>query len=65
MKQHAAAVWAPKSPLFVAEKGIYDLKGPIRRVCGYDVVMPLFRREMDYMPSVRKVADEIRAAVND
>ena len=49
----------------VAEKGIYDLKGPIRRVCGYDVVMPLFRREMDYMPSVRKIADEIRAAVDD
>jgi pyruvate dehydrogenase E1 component beta subunit len=36
----------------VAEKGIYDLKSPIRRVTGYDVVMPLFRREMDYMPSV-------------
>lgn len=49
----------------VAEKGIYDLKGPIRRVSGYDVVMPLFRREMDYMPSVRKVADAIKAAVND
>lgn len=49
----------------VAEKGIYDLKGPIRRVSGYDVVMPLFRREMDYMPSVSKVVDAIRAATND
>jgi 2-oxoisovalerate dehydrogenase E1 component beta subunit len=49
----------------VAEKGIYDLKGPIRRVSGYDVIMPLFRREMDYMPSVRKVADAIRESVND
>jgi len=44
----------------VAEKGLYDLKGPIRRVTGYDVVMPLFRREMDYMPSVKKITDAIR-----
>ena len=49
----------------VAEKGVYDLKGPIRRVSGYDVIMPLFRREMDYMPSVSKVADAIRESVND
>ncbi len=49
----------------VAEKGIYDLKGPIRRVTGYDVVMPLFRREMDYMPSVLKITDVIREAMRD
>jgi 2-oxoisovalerate dehydrogenase E1 component beta subunit len=49
----------------VAEKGLYDLKGPIRRVTGYDVVMPLFRREMDYMPSVAKITDTIREALED
>jgi 2-oxoisovalerate dehydrogenase E1 component beta subunit len=49
----------------VAEKGIYDLRGPIRRVTGYDVVMPLFRREMDYMPSVAKITDTISEALND
>jgi 2-oxoisovalerate dehydrogenase E1 component beta subunit len=49
----------------VAEKGMYDLKGPIRRATGYDVVMPLFRREMDYMPSVSKIADAIREALDD
>jgi pyruvate dehydrogenase E1 component beta subunit len=49
----------------VAEKGMYDLKGPIRRVTGYDVVMPLFRREMDYMPSVSKITDTIREALDD
>jgi pyruvate dehydrogenase E1 component beta subunit len=49
----------------VAEKGIYDLKSPIRRVTGYDVVMPLFRREMDYMPSVSKIADAIRKTVGE
>lgn len=49
----------------VAEKGMYDLKGPIRRVTGYDVVMPLFRREMDYMPSVAKIAAAIAEAMLD
>ncbi len=49
----------------VAEKGIYDLKGPIRRVTGYDTVMPYFRREMDYMPSVKKITDTIRETLED
>lgn len=49
----------------VAEKGLYDLKGPVRRVTGYDVVMPLFRREMDYMPSVVKITDTIQEALNE
>ncbi len=49
----------------VAEKGLYDLKAPIRRVTGYDVVMPLFRREMDYMPSVEKIVDAIRDTLED
>ncbi len=49
----------------VAEKGIYDLRGPIRRVTGYDVVMPLFRREMDYLPSVSKITSTIGVAMHD
>ncbi len=49
----------------VAEKGIYDLKGPIRRVTGYDTVMPYFRREMDYMPSVKKITDTIRETLEE
>jgi pyruvate dehydrogenase E1 component beta subunit len=49
----------------VAEKGLYDLKAPIRRVTGYDVVMPLFRREMDYMPSVAKIVDAVRESLHD
>ncbi len=48
-----------------AEKSIYDLKGPIRRVTGYDTVMPYFRREMDYMPSVKKITDAIRETLAD
>jgi pyruvate dehydrogenase E1 component beta subunit len=49
----------------VAEKGLYDLKGPIRRVTGYDTVMPYFRREMDYMPSVKKITDAISETLEE
>lgn len=48
----------------VSERGLYDLKAPIRRVTGYDVVMPLFRREMDYMPSVAKIVDAIHETLD-
>jgi pyruvate dehydrogenase E1 component beta subunit len=49
----------------VAERGLYFLKAPIQRVTGFDTVMPLFRREMDYIPSVARVVDGIRAVLED
>ena len=44
----------------VADKGIYSLKAPIERVTGYDIPMPLFKLEHDYMPSVERVVQGIR-----
>jgi len=41
----------------VAEKGLYDLKAPIKRVTGFDTVMPLFRLEYDYLPCVERIVD--------
>src|SRR5487761_2556016 len=38
----------------VAEHGLYDLLAPIRRVTGFDTVMPLYKLEQDYIPSVRR-----------
>ena len=49
----------------VAEQGLYDLQAPIRRVTGYDTVMPLFRQEMDYMPSVKRITDAVRATLEE
>ncbi len=49
----------------VAEKGMYDLEAPIRRVTGYDVIMPLFRREMDYMPSISKIVDTVKETIEN
>jgi 2-oxoisovalerate dehydrogenase E1 component beta subunit len=47
----------------VAERGLYDLHAPIRRITGYDTVMPYFRLEHDYIPSVARIADGIRETV--
>lgn len=47
----------------VAEKAIYSLKVPIERVTGYDIPMPLFKLEHDYMPSVERVMQGIRKAL--
>lgn len=49
----------------VAEEGVYSLKAPLRRVTGYDTVMPLFRREMDYLPSVERIVDAIRDTLEE
>ncbi|MBG0809784.1 alpha-ketoacid dehydrogenase subunit beta [Methylosinus sp. H3A] len=44
----------------VAERGLYSLQAPVRRVAGYDVVMPLARLEGQYLPSVARIADAVR-----
>jgi 2-oxoisovalerate dehydrogenase E1 component beta subunit len=43
----------------VCEHGLYDLQAPIQRVTGYDTVMPLFKLELDYMPSARRIVDAV------
>ncbi|HTV98175.1 MAG TPA: alpha-ketoacid dehydrogenase subunit beta [Steroidobacteraceae bacterium] len=43
----------------VAEHGLYDLLAPIRRVTGFDTVIPLSRLEPDYIPSVRRIVDTV------
>jgi pyruvate dehydrogenase E1 component beta subunit len=47
----------------VAEHGLYDLQAPILRVAGYDTIMPLFRLEQDYIPSVRRIVDAVQATL--
>lgn len=39
----------------LAEKSLYSLMAPIKRVSGYDVIMPLFKLEKKYMPSVERI----------
>jgi len=44
----------------LAEKAIFDLRGPVLRVTGYDVPYPYWQIEDAYMPSVERVADAVR-----
>lgn len=48
----------------LAEKSIFDLLAPVKRVTGYDTVMPLYRLEKKYMPSpdrIIRAVDELLA----
>ena len=44
----------------LAEKAIFDLRGPVVRVTGYDVPYPFWQIEDAYMPSVERVTDAVR-----
>ncbi|MDB5839786.1 MAG: putative pyruvate decarboxylase (Beta subunit) oxidoreductase protein [Herminiimonas sp.] len=44
----------------LAEHGLYSLQAPVRRVTGYDAVMPLARLEQQYLPGVERIACAVR-----
>ncbi len=39
----------------LVEKAFYHLEAPVARVTGYDVIIPLFRREAYYLPDVPRI----------
>ncbi len=39
----------------LADAGIFYLLAPVKRVTGYDSIMPLYKMEMKYMPSVKRI----------
>jgi len=41
----------------LAELGLTFLLAPVQRVCGYDTIMPLYRLEEYYMPSVAQIVE--------
>lgn len=44
----------------IAERSLYSLLAPIKRVTGYDVVVPLAKLEKQYIPSVDRIIDGVR-----
>jgi len=44
----------------LAEHGLMFLMAPINRVTGYDTVMPLYRLELDYMPSTARIIAAVK-----
>ncbi|TDJ32392.1 MAG: alpha-ketoacid dehydrogenase subunit beta [Gammaproteobacteria bacterium] len=43
----------------LAEKAFMHLLAPVRRVTGFDTVMPLFRMEKQYMPSTKRIVKTV------
>jgi pyruvate dehydrogenase E1 component beta subunit len=39
----------------LADTAIFHLHAPIKRVTGYDSIMPLYKMEKQYMPSVKRI----------
>jgi 2-oxoisovalerate dehydrogenase E1 component beta subunit len=39
----------------LADAGLYHLDAPVKRVTGYDSIMPLYKMEMKYMPGVKRI----------
>ena len=52
--------YAAEVAAVLAEKAIFDLRGPVIRVTGYDVPYPYWQIEDAYMPSVERVVDAVR-----
>jgi pyruvate dehydrogenase E1 component beta subunit len=47
----------------IAERGLYSLLAPVQRVTGYDVVVPLYRLENQYMPGTARIVAAVRQAL--
>jgi pyruvate/2-oxoglutarate/acetoin dehydrogenase E1 component len=47
----------------IAERAIFDLRGPVLRVTGFDVPYPYWTIEDAYMPSVERVAAAVRTVI--
>jgi pyruvate dehydrogenase E1 component beta subunit len=48
----------------LVEKSFLYLEAPIRRVTGFDVVIPLFQREQDYLPGVGRIVRAVHETLN-
>lgn len=48
----------------LVEKSFYYLEAPVERITGYDVHVPYFAREQAYLPSVNRILNGCRRALN-
>lgn len=49
----------------LVEEAFWYLEAPIRRVTGFDVPVPFFAREQQYLPDAERILDAARATLND
>ena len=43
----------------LADAGLYHLHAPVKRVTGYDSIMPLYKLELKYMPGVKRILNAV------
>ncbi len=48
----------------LSESALLDLRAPVRRVTGYDTIMPYFRNEKHYMPSVARIRQAVQETLD-
>jgi pyruvate dehydrogenase E1 component beta subunit len=48
----------------IMEQSFWYLEAPVRRVTGFDVIVPLFAYEQDYLPGVDRIVHATRETVN-
>jgi len=51
--------WGAEIAAQLAEYGLLHLQAPVKRVAGYDIVMPLSRLEHHYMPSTARIVGAV------
>ena len=44
----------------LVEKEVLYLEAPVRRVTGWDVIVPYFAREQAYLPSAERIVQSVR-----
>jgi 2-oxoisovalerate dehydrogenase E1 component beta subunit len=49
----------------LAERSLFDLRAPIKRVTAPDVPIPLFRLEMQYLPSTASIVAAVHACIRE
>jgi pyruvate dehydrogenase E1 component beta subunit len=47
----------------LAGEGLTSLLAPVKRVTGFDTVMPLYRQEDDYLPGVSRVVEAVKQSM--
>lgn len=47
----------------IAEKALLSLVAPIQRVTGYDIVMPYFKNEKHFLPSVARIVHGVKTVM--
>ena len=47
----------------LAGEGITSLLAPVKRVTGFDTVMPLYRHEEQYLPGVNRIIDAVKESM--